>query len=320
MVELQLAPESAARLAEFLRWRQPHAAITAHWQHFADLNRIEIGGDGTRIAVHAGPGFDSDYELNFRGRSAREFAVLAANTLRGRNDDIRFDRALQRLWGRNAAALRQQAARVLGQPLTAHKTLAAHYAGRLLPHLSQRPEHCYLEIGPGTGYLAALMRAARPGPLVLVDIPEILPFSFLYLHRLFPAAAYRLPHEIAETGLRIASDGMYFLTPAQLALVPPQCADLAVNTASFGEMLPQQIAAYFDFLRVALKRDGLFFTANRVEKWMAEPGADREIPVRFEDYPWRPADRDVFCALSDFHEIVQPESPIFTRLCHLAAQ
>jgi SAM-dependent methyltransferase len=322
MVELRLAPDTAARLARYLETAGTAAARrTEHWHHFGGLNSLRVDAARGIVAFQAGAGFDSEYELSFRPYRLREIAASLLRRSGRRDPTTEFRRAFESLHPAAPGLSLTAGAAVLGAPLTAHKTLAIHYANLLLPHLVGGRAWSCLEIGAGSGYLAALIRHLRPGRLVIVDLPEILPFSFLTLNRIFPDAPFRLPHETGNFDADPADRCMYFLTADQAASIPSGSVDLAVNTASFGEMLPEQIAAYFALLRRCARADGLFFTSNRVEKWMKRPAADADpIAIRFEDYPWLPGDRDVFYGLSDFHARVQPENPVYSRLCRLTQQ
>ena len=320
MVELELPAADAERLARYLRSPGTGTPRTDHWRHFGAMNRITVDAARGAVTVSAGAGFDSEYELSFRPRSAREAGGLLWRRLTGRDPTARYAAAFSAIWKNTPPVSLETAASVLGAPLTAHKILACHYACLLLPHLPTRGHLTYLEIGPGSGYLAALVHHLRPGPVILIDLPDILPFSFLTLQRIFPAQARLLPNEIDGARDAIAHDGIVFLTGDQAAAVPDACADLAVNTASFGEMLPQQVSSYFALLRRARRPQGLFFTSNRVEKWMKPPGGapGTEIAMRFEDYPWSPRDEILFHHASRFHALVQPENPVLNRLCRLA--
>jgi hypothetical protein len=317
MVKLQLARDTVQRLARYIQSVRPDAPRTDHWRHYGAMNSVTAVQDSSSVIFTAGPGFDSDYELTFRRRSVREICGSLWRKFAGSDPAARWSAAFVKIWRGESPVSLEAAAAVLGAPLTAQKIIAAHYANLLLPHLAPRNDFFYLEIGPGSGYLAALIHHYRPGPMVLIDLADILPFSFLTLHRIFPADTFFLPNE-ARSPVAITGRNMVFLTSAQTGAVPDDCADLSVNTASFGEMLPEQIHAYFSLLRRAGKPTGLFFTSNRVEKWMKRPGiAGDDIPIRFEEYPWLPADQDVFFRLSEFHALVQPD-PVYSRLCRLA--
>jgi len=325
MVRFRLSETTARRLADFLREKLSAATRSEHWQHFSGLNRIRVDPDRNEAIFDAGAGFDSSYELNFRSRSPTENLTQCWLWLRGVNPDIRFSRAFSGLWPGNPPVDASRAAGLLGKPLSAHKFLAAHYANLLLPLLPATASTSYVEIGPGSGYLAALIHRHRPGRLILIDLPEILPYSFLLLHRIFPDSPFMLPNELEGSPIQMPEQGFVFMTPDQAKRLPDRCMDIGVNTASFGEMLPDLVANYFALLRRIAKPDGLFFTCNRIEKWMDEAGSSAgetsrspKHCLRFENYPWSPMDRDLLYGPSAFHDVVQPGSPMMQRLCHLA--
>jgi hypothetical protein len=324
-MELQLPHLVWARLRSYLEsGATGHTEErTAHWAFYVSQSRVSVTPDGSTVRFNAGAGFDDFFESNFSGSSVRQRLRQSWRLWRGRRVAHIFAEAFRALHGAGALDL-PRVAEMLGMPLTPHKILAAHYVNLIHPH-APRHRVRYLEIGAGTGYLAALMRSMYGFRIIIVDLPEIIPFSYLYLTRLFPAADVWLPQEV-QGGRAFPLDAdLVFLTPDQAGLIPDRSIDFAANTASFGEMLPPVIDRYFRLLRRTLTSNGLFFTANRVEKHMspshAERGANTEqsIPVRFEDYPWRPADRDIFFCPSRFHERVQPGNPFLQRLCHLAA-
>lgn len=325
MVRLRLPGSLAKRLSEFLRSRCGNLPRSGHWRHFSSLNHINSDPASGVVEFGAGAGFDSSYELNFRGRTFAEACARRWLDIRSANPDALFSQAFFTLWRNNPMIDAQAAGVVLHRPMTAHKFLAAHYANLILPVLPVTANTTYVEIGPGAGYLASLIHHHRPGRLILIDLPEILPYSFLLLHRLFPDRPFLLPNELEGTPVRLPEIGFVFMTSDQANQLPGQCVDIGVNTASFGEMLPDMVAHYFSLLRRITRTGGLFFTCNRVEKWMSKEDQASEsvarqfgYPMRFDDYPWLPDDRDVFYGRSEFHEIVQPQNPALHRLCHLA--
>jgi hypothetical protein len=328
MTELELPDLVFSRLRRYVEagGLAPGVPRTHHWAFYAARNRIAFLPGRCRIRFAGGAGFDGYYSLNFGARKPFEWLKQKWTLWSTRRTRRLFNHAYASTCvrdGLNSGAIRQR----LGEPLTPHKVLAAYYMNLIRPHLPAGRPISYLEIGAGTGYLAALLQHACPGRTIIVDLPEILPFSFIYLNRLFPKAAFQLPNEARDARSLSEAATFVFLSPEEVGLISDRSLDLAVNTASFGEMMPQHIATYFSLLRRALRTDGLFFTCNRVEKWMnpAISGAstaisDDGVPVRFEDYPWSAGDREVFSGLSKFHQVIQPENPFQQRLCHLAPQ
>tara|TARA_B100000965_G_scaffold378412_2_gene373305 strand:+ start:673 stop:1776 length:1104 start_codon:yes stop_codon:yes gene_type:complete len=153
----------------------------------------------------------------------------------------------------------------------------------------------FLEIGAGNGNLSALLLRHRRGPCFIVDLPRTLTASIVHLSQLYPDLNFVLPHEAASTDFTGAD--LVFLTPAQIDLIPDHACDLTVNTHSFQEMTPPQIAAYFALIDRVVAPGGHFFTVNRAEKipvGAEEPNSSSPAEVvRFADYPWNPAWSDL---------------------------
>src|SRR5688572_7013342 len=332
-MELDLPPAVFSQLRAYLEAPAPSgtAELTHHWAFYGRRNRIVLSPHTSSVRFTGGAGFDDFFEFNFLAGSTRERFRRLWKLWRGREVRRRYAQAFDATCTAGTALDSQKAIEILGAPLTPHKQLAVYYANLIHPHLATRRDLRYLEIGAGSGYLAALMRGLRQCRVTIVDLPEIIPFSYLYLSRIFPEMSVRLPHEVRRGGKFPVDVDLVFLTPDKIELIPDQSVDLAANTASFGEMLPQQIARYFGLLRRALTRDGLFFTANRVEKLMspAATGSGDESPaqsigVRFADYPWQPNDEDIFFGPSQYHTLIQlphpyPQHPFMQRLCRLAS-
>lgn len=308
MFETTLPQDGVVRLAAYLeRVAMPQAA-TAHWRHFASLNDVRCDSVNNRVKVVAGAGFDSEYERNFRRKTLPEWLASIVRLV-GRHDSIASFRRAYFECGGSGTDL-AAAEKVLGPPMAEHKILAAHYFRQLRPYISEVGS-C-LEIGAGSGYLSALVRASTGCKLTVVDLPEILPFSFIFLLSRFPGSSFRLPGES-----RLDAE-MTFLTPDRLGDVFDRTVDFAVNTASFGEMLPEQVSSYFGFLR-RVATGGLFLNVNREEKMMKRADSPGDaIAVRFDDYPWSVNDRDLIHGPSEFHARVQPQNPMRFRLCRLA--
>ncbi len=287
MVRIRLQQQIANRLAAFLR-RGHGANRSDHWTRYDSLNRIRVEGEW--VIVEAGPGFDSEYELNFRSPRLRERAAWLWHRVTGKHDLKRYQSAYRKLWSEDLLRLHSP-----------HQVIAHDYMRRMpFKNVSN-----YLEIGAGTGYLAALAHERWGARVTIIDLLEILPLGFLFLHARFPGASVRFPHESGQATFT-------FLTSAEQ--VPDNSVDLAVNTASFGEMRPEQIAYYFRELRRAVTPAGCLFTVNREEKWM--DGA----PIRFAEYPWSSADVDLSYGPSPLYALTQPENRMLVRICRLAKQ
>jgi hypothetical protein len=272
-MKLRLNESTAARLNGFLQSRADEAVRSDHWKRLGALNRVSVSG-GT-VWLRGGAGFDGDYELHFRRPTWRHRL----------SRHLRFDPV--------AFALR----RLLSSD-TISDGLARHYRSRL-GSIAVRD---YLEIGAGGGSLAVLLHREFGCNVTIVDLPEVLPMSFLRLQHEFPDTSFCLPHEDRDATLR-------FLTPDQVGRVASGSIDLAVNTSSFQEMLAPEIAKYFALMRRALTPSGLFFCSNREEKILDGR------PNRFEDYPWG-EHTVIFDRRCEIH-LSAGIAPVRQRLCRL---
>ena len=160
-----------------------------------------------------------------------------------------------------------------------------------------------------------------------------IPFSFIHLSKQFPDSKIILPNELKDNV--ILSDlefDFLFLTTEQTYLLEDNLFDIAVNTNSFMEMLPETINGYFKVLRRVLKEENVFYCHNRAEKTMRRPDAkknslnilynnpnviEQSIPVRFSDYPWDIKDKDYFYYIPRLTEVKFKHS-FFVRATKLA--
>jgi putative sugar O-methyltransferase len=120
-----------------------------------------------------------------------------------------------------------------------------------------------VEIGGGYGALAyRLLRLVPNVRMIIVDLPESLAFSSIYLTTLFPG----LDCEFVDAGgsVTLGRPGISFVSNAAFGpgLVPSGAVDLAINTMSMAEMSDLQIEDYGAGLALALDEDGVFFECN----------------------------------------------------------
>ncbi len=145
-----------------------------------------------------------------------------------------------------------------------------------------------LEIGAGNGTLAALLHnKIKKLTYVIVDLPETICLSMVFLTELFPDARILMPHEERAHGFN--EYDFIFLTPEQINTLEDNCVDLAINNYSFQEMSHAQIAEYFKLIQRCSKKGAYFYTSNRVEKIPSAPNDGKEtleLPQRFSEYPW----------------------------------
>jgi putative sugar O-methyltransferase len=168
-----------------------------------------------------------------------------------------------------------------------------YFFGRLYPYLRSHPSPQILEIGAGAGMLGALFHHDLKAKYVIIDLPETMELSSGLIATLFPKASLMLPNEIpsgTESLPREMSADFTFLWPNQSHLLADDSFDAAVNTSSFMEMKPSEIAEYFDLIQRTVKHDGYFYCCNRMEK---QPGLGDVEMRSFFAYPWNPSNKDV---------------------------
>ncbi|MGE4293549.1 MAG: putative sugar O-methyltransferase [Desulfovibrio sp.] len=181
--------------------------------------------------------------------------------------------------------------------------LSYYYLYNVLTGLAETDRiHTVLEIGAGNGNMCALLHHHLGANALIVDLPETLCLSIIFLSDLFPDASILLPHEMDRF-----EPGKYdfvFLTPAQINLLPDGCVDLSLNKSSFQEMTPAQVQEYFALIQRATKPGGWFLCLNRGEKI---PGVTA-APMRFAEYPWNPANKVLAYEECRLGRITKPDS------------
>ncbi len=204
----------------------------------------------------------------------------------------------------------------IGEPPTPRipRPIGVRYRGRVINHNTVRYQKCIanlhstgilgalnrrarksvvLEIGPGYGGLshhlhARLSRAVH----VLVDLPEMLLFSFSYLaannrdKRIYLYERRSLPGLLAHGGRRLL-DYDFVLLPNYLtdALERLPDLDLVVNTQSFQEMTTAQVRGYL--AAIERKLAGFLYSDNydRHPYNRAPLDLSRLLASRFHLYP-----------------------------------
>jgi len=188
-----------------------------------------------------------------------------------------------------------------GRRCTAYDYLRAQYhLACIAPHLpgeirTGARRLTAIEIGPGTGLLALAIKQLLPNSaLVLVDLPETLAFSSIFLTMVLPDKRFLFLDGFES---RLDSWQEYdftLITPEAARRLPCTSIDLALNTDSMQEMELPAIRDYFTLLRRLLRPPALFYSSNRVEKFIGA-GA-----TRLADYPYAEGDRDLFSRENTF--------------------
>jgi len=141
-----------------------------------------------------------------------------------------------------------------------------------------------VEIGGGFGglsyYLSQLIPQAR---IVIVDIPESLIFSSLYLSLLLPRSEHVCAKPDTDEALVPATPGSTFVPNYLFDKVTGTHVefDLAINTLSMSEMDEAQVEYYCHGLNQLLAADGVFFEQNHDNKPVGRLNAKKIIARHF---------------------------------------
>jgi hypothetical protein len=167
--------------------------------------------------------------------------------------------------------------------LVNNNIIYAAYRHSMFSHFLTKDAKTYLEIGAGTGHLASLFHYYNKMRITIIDLPEIILYSMIYLKDIFPASRILLPHEITEITKETLMDyDIIFLLPTQTGLLPEDGFDLAVNVASMMEMNHSQIEKYINLIQKVCKKGALFCNDNRIEK----ASNKYTKPIRAFEYPY----------------------------------
>lgn len=129
-----------------------------------------------------------------------------------------------------------------------------------------------LEIGGGYGSLAHILTTVFEAvDYTIVDLPESLAFSYLYLSTVLP----ELPHRLIRTPVptqALGSPGMTYVPNFLADVLEPgdRPYDFVINTLSFAEMTTEQVAYYGRRIAELMSPDGVLFDQNQDEPDDAE--------------------------------------------------
>lgn len=187
-------------------------------------------------------------------------------------------------------------------------------ANMIYPYLvSEKIEpRVIVEIGPGSGNLLYCLKRLHPNATCfIVDLPSSIVFSFCNLINKLPDSKFLLPNEIS--GAEDFTDyDFVFLRDDQIDVIPDNFVDFMANTVSFAEMKKNIVDSYFKFLRRISKKNNAFYCLNRVEKLMEYDGGN--VAIRFHEYPWLTADKDLFYRLSELEGCITTGGCFFEKL------
>jgi hypothetical protein len=293
--------EASFRLAR--QSTEGEVSVSPYWAHHRSLAGFEIlPGGGGRVRVYGESGFyfpgRSYSSLEWLNTADRLLWLATAQAARfedplsrkaigfsipnGKNEYSRFG---YRFPGRR----------------TAYDYLRAQYhlAG-LAPHLPSPIREgaerlAAVEIGSGTGLLALAVKQLLPNStIVMVDLPETLPFASIFLTTILPGLRFLFLDGFEKDPTSWSEYDFLLIPPSAAGRLPSQSFHLALNTDSMQEMEPVTIRGYFGLLRRLLRPPSLFYCSNRLEKWTGSG------TTKLSDYPYMREDRDIFSRENEF--------------------
>jgi hypothetical protein len=275
----------------------PGAPVSSYWEHHRSLAGLEIVDREQGLVRIRG---ESGFYFPGRSYSALEWvntldrlAWLAFSGWRRQAQPVDANAlAFSIPRGRNTFT---RLGHAIGRRRTAYDFLRAQYhLACVAPHLpaeifSGARRLTSIEIGPGTGLLAlAVKQQLSNSALVLVDLPETLAFSSVFLTMVLPEKRFLFLDGFEQKPDSWPEYDFTLLTPEAASRLPSAAFDLAWNTDSMQEMELGAIRDYFALLRRLLRNPALFYSSNRVEKWIGKRS------TRLAEYPYTAGDRDLF--------------------------
>lgn len=253
-------------------------------QVFSGFNLYEVrpGHGLTTANLNVGPGFDDGLAARLQERNL-DHVQLHKSLVKG----IPPEYVLR------PPAMLGEVGHVVDGVLVNHDTNAyqeriniLHHSGILkrLRRLAEAGRELRIcEIGGGYGALGHWFKKTFENvSLTIVDLPESLLFSRLYLSLTLPGVPTGLGLQKVPAGIRFV--------PNYMAEELIDSFDLIINTLSMSEMTEHQIRKYAHLMRRSwLAEDGLFFEQNQDNRHMGLQFAQEVLATIFEyHYPLHP--------------------------------
>jgi putative sugar O-methyltransferase len=149
-----------------------------------------------------------------------------------------------------------------------------HESGTLskLIELSKIRPITIMEVGSGFGGLAYFLKKILPNSkIILIDIPESLVFSYIYLATLFPKEEHCLMNMFNQTFSN--NIGFTYVANYNISTLMFKDIDLAINTLSFAEMETTQVLEYCELIKQSLTEEGVLFEQN----FNSSPNAPKDL-------------------------------------------
>lgn len=234
----------------------PHAGV--RWKTYSDRTREFVARFREPLeAIYFAQGASSHGGFETRAKKAALPALATAEEERLARDFPSFADSFS-LWAESIYADPDTTAAYNGRPVSAPMYLVMSYCLFCLDRLP-KPPNTVCEIGGGYGGPARLWLTNpvhRPSKYIIVDLPESLFFSELYLAKHFGAEqVLYVDDRSAAMAKRLARSPIILCPNGYIDMLAPVSMDLVINTNSLQEM-PE---AYVDFFMDWLDRQACSF-------------------------------------------------------------
>jgi len=316
--KIKLEKSKIIRLQNYIKsdyYTENDLDLTTHWnKRLKDYRNQILFKDDYILINDFKNGFDEDFKSNFVSVPSKKTSLK--NILaHGLSQFLKKNQPLGRL---KSHLLREKYSKIIlpHENLYRQKALAYLFLNDIfnLNKLKDLDKINFLEIGSGSGLFASLILEHLDAQKIdLIDLPQVIPYAFIYLSHKHPNINISLPN---ESDLRNSSV-ISFSTPGNLENI--SSFNLMINTLSFGEMKMSTIKSYMEFLRNKCENENIFYCYNRVEKYMRNANdMDRKLhPIRFAEYPWSKNDEVLHYKLDDFNHIFTSQ-PMFKKAVKLS--
>ncbi len=332
-IKIDLNNDLINRLNSYIKTINIDENLPTHWHKRIIHNRNCIKIENNKVYITKQPlGFDNDYlsmflpkhkYLNFFGKKlviVKKIKKFILNVL-GNYTSIGFDNLLwfKKNWPKNKSYFNFEniKERNFLEKWGVTKLADFWYFNEIYDVIKKNNHKVkkVIEIGPGTGGLLILIKKIlNPKSIFVIDLEENIPFVFLSIIKNFPNSKILLPNEIKNNNLDSDLD-FVFISPKLLEFIPKNSFDLAINTASFGEMRLETVKKYFLCLREAVAETNFFYCLNRVEKILDHN--NEKIFNRFSEYPWDKNDINYKYEISEINRGKNTNNS-FVKICKLS--
>jgi hypothetical protein len=227
----------------------PHAGV--RWKTYSDRTREFVARFTEPLeAIHFAQGASSHGGFETRPKKALLPSLGAANEERLARDFPSFAESFS-LWAESIYADPDTTADYNGRPVSAPMYLIMSYCLFCLDRLPKAP-NMVCEIGGGYGGPARLWLTNpihRPSKYIIVDLPESLFFSELYLAKHFGTErVFYVGDRSAATARKLASAPVVLCPNGYIDMLAPLAIDLVINTNSMQEMSEAYVDFFMDWL------------------------------------------------------------------------